>query len=380
MRSPGMTFFLCCSAAFCALACLLIVTTTAVDAAQPLPNATDHATVDAAIHRPRQPATTTLHLPIVVGPPPAKVVIAAAHIDSSVSYEPDEAILLWNAGYQPQPLAGWTLLAGSQRATFPMTTTLTLAGGERIWCAAEADAFRMTFGHAPACVWGDPESQQMDQPLRLDGELWLNNRGGTIQLLDADNIRVDLLLYGDEGESYDDWHGPPIQPYARGAIAKAGQVLARKQHPHSLQPLDNDEPSDWQSDLADTAWGRRVRYPGWRGWSVDDGALPATGQADAAVTLAIGPEGLYPTLAGALNDARERIDLSIYTLEHPELTDSARCRSRARRGAAAAPGRQPAWRHLRSAKVVRGPSGRRRRGCALSRAADRCAEWSPSPL
>ena len=86
---------------------------------RPFRIATDHSPVDAAIDAPSQPATTTLHLPIVAGPPPAKVVIAAAHIDSSVSYEPDEAILLWNVGYQPQPLAGWTLVAGSQRATFP---------------------------------------------------------------------------------------------------------------------------------------------------------------------------------------------------------------------------------------------------------------------
>ncbi|MFM7175196.1 MAG: hypothetical protein ACKO4U_19410, partial [Caldilinea sp.] len=39
-----------------------------------------------------------LFLPLVVGPPPPRVLIAAAYIDSAVSYEPDEAILLWNTG------------------------------------------------------------------------------------------------------------------------------------------------------------------------------------------------------------------------------------------------------------------------------------------
>ncbi len=321
MRSPGMTLILCCTAAFCALACWLVIMITPATAAPPLPIAADAPPVNSAIGGQSHPVTTTLHLPFVAGPPPAKVVIAAAHIDSSVSYEPDEAILLWNAGYQPQPLAGWTLVAGSRRATFPITTTLTLAGGERIWCTAEADAFRMTFGHSPSCVWHDPGSQPTDRPLRLDGQLQFNNRGGTIQLLDADGKRADLLLYGEEGETFDDWHGSPVQPYDRGVISKAGQILARKQHPDTLQPLDNDESADWQSDLADMEWGRRVRYPGWRGWSAADGALPATGHAQAVVTVAIGPEGLYPTLAGALDDAQERIDLSIYTLEHPELTD-----------------------------------------------------------
>lgn len=321
MRSPGMMFFLRCTAALCALACLLIILKAPAHAAAPLPIAADHSPVNSAIDEPSQPVTTTLHLPFVAGPPPAKIVIAAAHIDSSVSYEPDEAILLWNVGYQPQPLAGWTLVAGSRRATFPMTATLSLAGGERIWCTAEADAFRMTFGHSPPCVWHDPGSQPTERPLRLDGQLQFNNRGGTIQLLDADGKRADLLLYGEEGETFDDWHGPPVQPYERGVISKVGQVLTRKQHPDTLQPLDSDESADWQSDLADMEWGRRVRYPGWRGWSATDGALPAIGHAHAAVTVAIGPEGLYTTLAGALNDAQERIDLSIYTLEHPELTD-----------------------------------------------------------
>jgi hypothetical protein len=73
------------------------------------------------------------------GPPPSQVMIAAAYIDSAISYEPDEAILLWNAGPGAQALAGWSLTAGTKRAAFPITSTVVLAPGARLWCTANAD-------------------------------------------------------------------------------------------------------------------------------------------------------------------------------------------------------------------------------------------------
>jgi cardiolipin synthase len=315
MQSPGMALMRFCVVACSALLALLLngrvcAQTQTVPILLP-----DSHTIDAT-----QPATTTLFLPAVAGPPPAKVVIAAAHIDSSLSYEPDEAILLWNTGFQPQPMAGWALLAGNGRAAFPISSTLVLTAGQRIWCTAEATAFRLTFGEDPACVWGARDEGKGSPLLHLDGDLQLNNRGGAIRLVDAAGERVDLLLYGAEDTSFADWHGPPVQPYDRGAMIKTGQVLTRKQHPHTLQPLDSDRSTDWQSDLTDIDWGRRVRYPGWRGWTQEDGALAAGDQAGATVTVAIGPEGLYPVLARALDAAHSTIDLSIYTLEHPELT------------------------------------------------------------
>src|SRR5690606_7495871 len=84
-------------------------------------------------------------------------------------------------------------------------------------------------------------------------------------------------------------------------------------------PLDHDLASDWASDLADVAWGRRVRFPGWGGWDATDGALPAAITANATVTVAIAPEGLYVPLAAALASATHSLDLSLYTFEHPEI-------------------------------------------------------------
>ncbi|NJN84828.1 MAG: hypothetical protein HC802_22760, partial [Caldilineaceae bacterium] len=89
--------------------------------------------------------------------------------------------------------------------------------------------------------------------------------------------------------------------------------------PDSATPIDSDHAADWASDLNDMAWGRRVRLPGWRGWDKNDLFAPHTAHTEATVTLAIGPEGLFRPLADLFSRASTSIDLSIYTLEHPEL-------------------------------------------------------------
>jgi phosphatidylserine/phosphatidylglycerophosphate/cardiolipin synthase-like enzyme len=62
-----------------------------------------------------------------------------------------------------------------------------------------------------------------------------------------------------------------------------------------------------------------VRWPGWLAWDARDGALPATGAAEATVLVAAAPEGLYAPIAQWLADAQTTIDLSLYTFEHPQL-------------------------------------------------------------
>ena len=64
------------------------------------------------------PPAASVYLPTIFGMPPPKILIAAAYIDSSLSYEPDEAILLWNTGLGAQPLAGWSLRAGTKPVSY----------------------------------------------------------------------------------------------------------------------------------------------------------------------------------------------------------------------------------------------------------------------
>lgn len=269
----------------------------------------------------QQPLTATLpaatYLPWVFGPPGGKLLIAAAHIDSVISGEGDEAILIWNIGAGPQPLAGWRLATRTRSATFPLTTTLQLGVGERLWCTADDTIFRYTFGENAPCIWG--EGAGTAAAVRLQGALALTNGGGRIQLFDASNELVDTLLYGDESEPVAGWRGAAAQLYTRGDLPSSGQIWQRKRAPVTGLPIDNDLAGDWASDLADTTWGRQVRLPGWQGWDAATLARPVAGVADATVTVAIGPEGLYQPLADLLAAAVHSIDLSLYTFEHVEL-------------------------------------------------------------
>ncbi len=263
--------------------------------------------------------STTVYLPLVAGPLPSPIVIAAAHIDSVLSGEADEALLLWNRGVMAQPLAGWTLTTPSRRATFPITSTLTLGPGEQIWCAAEAATFRLTFGETPVCEWATDSDPTVPN---LDGKLALANGGGRIQLYSAAGALVDTLLYGDESRPAAGWVGAAVQLYTRGDIPREGQLWQRKRDPLTGLPLDTDLATDWSADLADLAWGRQVRMPGWLGWDQPALAAPQTVSATATITVAIGPEGLYQPLAAFITRSQQSLDLSLYTIEHRALTEA----------------------------------------------------------
>lgn len=259
----------------------------------------------------------TLLMPAIYAPTMGHLIIAAAHIDSALTGEADEAILLWNASRVPIDLSQWTIEVNGRKANFPASQAPRLQPGERIWCANEAASFRMTFGHFPGCEWGIDSNPDV---LDLDGAmLQLNNAGGIVYLRDAQGQIVDTLLYGDRAGPAVGWQGAPVQIYARGALGKQGQVWQRKILADSGIPVDDDQASDWASDLADVAWGRRVRFPGWGGWSAEDGALPTTLTAQTSITVAIAPEGLYTPIANLVANATQTLDLSLYTFEHPEL-------------------------------------------------------------
>src|SRR3954471_4658261 len=75
-----------------------------------------------------------LLLPAIKAPSLGHLLIAAAHIDSALTGEGDEAILLWNAGSTPVELAGWTLEVNGRRTTFPSSGAPELLPGGHGWC------------------------------------------------------------------------------------------------------------------------------------------------------------------------------------------------------------------------------------------------------
>ncbi len=257
-------------------------------------------------------------LPLLFGPA-TRVLIAAAHVDSALSGEPDEAILLQNDGAFPQRLDGWQLATGTRRATFP--AGLTLSPGGSLWCAKQASAFQATFGFPPACEWEESDPAVPNLDLVSGGAPTFSNSGGTVHLLNGQGQSVDTLVYGNEERTANGWSGAAMQPYRRGVVPVAGQIWQRKAAVNGL--LDTNTARDWSGDLADVTWGRRVSYPGWQVWLPAEmrrvPLLPVTAEANATTRVAVGPEGLYEPLADALASASTTIDLSLYTFEHREL-------------------------------------------------------------
>lgn len=259
--------------------------------------------------------TSTLYLPLVQRPRP-RLLIAAAHIDSAISGEGDEALWLWNSGPIDAPLAGWQITGNGRTATFPITSTLTIPVGAGLWCTANPTLFRRTFGFAPDCEWGTDDDPAV--PDLTGNAPRLTNSGGVIQLTKPDGQAADVLVYGDESLIPTGWHGTAAQLYNRGAIGSEGQVFRRKPDGASAF-ADTDSAADWSGDVADLAWGRQVFFPGWllwqAGWHPESQPIPANG----TLTLAIGPDGLYEPMADFFRSAQISLELSLYTLEHPLL-------------------------------------------------------------
>ncbi len=302
MRSPGMQYYIRSSIPFFLIVLLGLAAPHVHAMAEPFETPED--------------IPHLVFFPVIHGPARANVVIAAAHIDSAISYEPDEAVMLWNIGSSAAHLAGWQIAANTRRVTIPLTSTLTLQPGQQLWCAAQADAFRHSFGFTPACEWD--EDTDPDVP-DLEGSLTIANAGGSLRLLDATGRAVDALLYGEASRPIEGWQGIAAQLYARGAIRESGQIWQRKHDPETGQPIDTDQASDWAGDLADLQWGRRVYFPGWIGLESADGRIPLQTYTEATTAIAVGPEGLYLPIAHALASASTSIDLSLYTFEHPQM-------------------------------------------------------------
>lgn len=274
------------------------------------------------------PLTSTLYLPLLQRSAP-RLLIAAAHIDSVVSGEGDEALWFWNSGPILADLAGWQITGNGRTATFPITSTLTIAPGTGLWCAADPTLFHRRFGFPAGCEWGVDNDPAVPDLGGVSPSL--ANGGGVVQLRTPDGQPTDVLVYGSTSQIPAGWDGSAAQLYSRGAIGGAGQVWRRKPDTRGAF-VDTDRAIDWSGDLADLAWGRQAFFPGWAVWRTDwqTGAQPI--HASGTITLAVGPAGLYEPMAAFLQSAQESLDLSLYTLEHPLLAEE--IAAAARRGVA----------------------------------------------
>lgn len=243
---------------------------------------------------------------------PGEVLITAVHYDGYQEGDLDEAFQLLNVATGTITLTGWTV--SDDEVSFAISSALALAPGQSTWCARQAEAFFLTFGRWPGCVYGGD---------KVVGEVPNLESADLLVVRDTAGAAMDAVLWG-EDRGLQAWVGPALQPYGSSGIAVGGQVLHRKRDEGSGLPLpDTDTSADWANDRtpADVLfgpvhrgdlYGKRVAYPGW-----DQDVYSDTREiwATAWLTVGIAPDNAYQVVAGLLERARESILIEGYTFE-----------------------------------------------------------------
>jgi hypothetical protein len=228
----------------------------------------------------------------------------------------DEAFRLVNVSGIQVDLSEWRVTDGEGTVTFP--TGAYLAPGQRLWCSRDAAAFADSFGFLPDYEWAGDHEDVAD--LEYAGSLWLHDDGDDVALLGAGGEPVDVLVYGIGTAPAAGWTGPPVQPYNPSTTFPVkGQILYRKLEQATGLPVpDTDGSADWAQDPGDPIDGRRVQYPGW---DLDPFFFTQRVTESATLTVAVGPDNLYETLAPLLAGAAESIQIESYTFRSREMAD-----------------------------------------------------------
>ena len=248
--------------------------------------------------------------------------LTAVHYDALQG--DDEAVQIANLGNAPAEIGGWTLTDNEYKykATLPLSATL--AAGESIWITRDAVDFYMQFGFAP-----DFEKNGSDPAVPDLAGSWpaLANDGDEVVLLDADGAVRDVLVYRGGNIHLDGWNGPAVYPYHPGALSENGQILYRKLDQATGRPVpDSDTAADWAQETTDLVNGRKVRYPGWDlEYFFHTTRLTQT----AHLTVAIGPDALYPVIVAEINAATRTLQIQSYTFENTALAEAVAARAAA---------------------------------------------------
>ncbi len=261
-------------------------------------------------------ANNTANWTTTIVPPVRLYALAPANYSGS-----EESAAIVNLGTYTVPLDGWRLNddTGTGGVSFP--TTATIAPGQILWLAKDADAFYPIWGFDAG--WA---AQVITRPVSQLSGSWpgFTDGGEAAYLLDADENVIDALAYGD-GSANDGWQGSAV-PYKYAGYGP-GQVLYRKLDQSTGLPVaDTDTAADWAQDGDDPINGRKLRYPGW---DLEELFFPAEISATANVTLAAAPDGALDVVSQTIASAQHTLLIEAYTLKSVALYEAINARIQA---------------------------------------------------
>ncbi len=234
----------------------------------------------------------------------ATVLISAVLYDGYQTDDTDEAVQLVNVGTAPVDLTDWELCkdTGAGLSCRVLTSTV-LSPSSRIWLARDAIGFAVSFGFPP--------DFGMDDWLPYG----LSNSGDEVVLRDDEGIVVDTVVFEGGNTAVGDWSGGAVEPYSVGRAE--GQILYRIPDETTGLPIaDTNTAADWIQYTGDSAYGRRVLYPGW---DLDPLFWPLTATESATVVVGVTPDNGFDVLSQTISRAQRTISVEVYSLRHPAV-------------------------------------------------------------
>lgn len=223
----------------------------------------------------------------------------------------DQFIRLHNPAHDPVDLGGWSLGGLKQRALFP--PGVRIAPGHSLYAARSTNGFARVMGFAPDAVWGAEEGVG---PHRMMGaaELLLARAEGLLVLRGPSGLPVDQVAWGDpSGRQALGWRGGGVPAPLAGEVLHRARAEASwtGSAPGDYLP-DSDSAADWRQG-ADWV-SRRVLRPGQT-------LLPYPTFPAESVTAYTSPDTSYQVLSSLLAEAREQIDINIYSFTNPLVAE-----------------------------------------------------------
>jgi phosphatidylserine/phosphatidylglycerophosphate/cardiolipin synthase-like enzyme len=242
------------------------------------------------------------------------VLISAVYYDTYLTNEPDEAFRLMNVGASSIDLTGWEVTDNEG--------TITLAGslapGDQIWVAREADDFALEFGFPPDYEYNSTVPAVPD--LALSGNFELANGGDEVILNDDTGTLVDEVIYEGGSSVGTDWTGDPIAPYNQGYFGLEGQVLYRELDQTTGRPgMDTDADDDWAQATDDDITAKKIMYPGW---DLERYFFTAAFTEPATITYTVAPDNIFDAVVAEIGRATESIYYEGYTFKNAHLADA----------------------------------------------------------
>ncbi len=279
------------------------------------------------------PTYTPTRTPTLVGGTPL-VKMYMLYTNAFGTPQTDEAVRLINVGNATADLSGWQI-TNQTGASIVFPQGATLAPGQKIWIANQADSFSQSdgfstyFGFEPDYEYGvdtNPSVPNIRAPAGYAFNDSSSTSGGAVRVRDTSGATIDTLVYGNYSTVTPGWTGSGVSLYTNSQYANVGQIFYRKLDEATGLPVaDTDTLSDWANNTGDNIDGKKILRPGWAltDPSAEDMFFTKTYTETGVTTkFLVAPDNIYDAIHNLILSATTSITIETYEWRSaPLVTD-----------------------------------------------------------